>query len=331
MMLAKNPNSGLHISTACGKEHHGAPDMSSGAATCGYGRHESHTGPHSLIVKGNFVNKLSTDLMCRGINANNLTPLVCACLFRNHIFKHLMLSRYNDPNTYDLDCDRFKWVCHLTKTLDCSKNTLRFLAKLNDLTFPFECKLADSDWNLIKKRVKFSSFDIRAIWLGCYDVEVDTLNIGILIEVYQSVKCRKMLTNKCSEKDIQKYFETMSEDDKIRKIFMIALDCWANACDDLDNIVPMGTKLSCLSYPNMAMALDAIFKNKKPSFSFNMTRPLAFNVNKYNPSEREHLNKWLSNPANTSPSMPLIIALIQCINTGTWIDFYGKLNKKTSY
>lgn len=332
MMSTENPDVNTDMIGSYGKNHYTVKVKKCNEGHYGgYGHHERGDDERlRLIVKGDFVNKLSTDLMCRGINANNLTELVCACLFRNHIFKHLMVNRYNDPNRYDLDCEILKFTCHLTKSLACSKTTLRFLVRLNDLTFPMGCRLADCDWNLIKKRIKLSSFDIRAIWLGCHGDTMDTLNIGLLINVYQSMKCRKMISKNCSESQIKEYFQNMTNDQKIKKIFMIALDCWVNSCDTLDNVMPSGTILSCLSYDDMCKSLDDVFKSKNPEFRSNMTRPLTFNADKYTPREREHLNKWLCNPANTSPTMPVIIALIQSVGTGKWCDFYGRLeNPKT--
>jgi len=316
---------------SCGKQERNSNSKPHAYGSTGYGHHETGDSGCNLIIDPSLVNKLSTGLICKGINTNNLTPLVCACLFRNHIFKHLMMNKYHDPNKYDLDIEIFKSVCHLRKTLDCPKTTLRFLTRLNDLTFPIGCKLVDCDWNLIKKRIKLSSFDIKVIWLGDNDAKMDSMKIGILIDVYQSMKCRKMIAKKYTQKQIEEYFEKMTSDQKVRKIFMIALDCWVNACDGLDNVMPLHINLACLGYNTMCKALDGVFKHENPEFWTIEVRPLTYNESKYTPKERGQLNKWLCNPANVSPTMAVIIAIIQCVSTGSWCDFYGKMDGASNH
>lgn len=287
----------------------------------GYGHHESKKQSHRLLVSPGLVGKITSDFLTKGIHHGVLTPIVCACFFRNHLFKHMMMSRFRNPRDYTFHVAVFNWVCHLQPIMKSQKTVLPALVRMNDLTFADFSALTERDWKVVKKRITLSSEDLESLWL-CGD-NGDEKNITPLLSVFQSVKCRKMVQKGLNKENITSYFKAMTNDYKIRKMFMIALDCWVNQSNGMDNVIPRDVRLSSLSHGEMVKCLQSIFQSGKGNFTFNMTRPLAFNSAKYTPRENETLNRWLSIPHNTSPSMPLLMAIIQCVTDGVWSDFYN--------
>lgn len=284
--------------------------------------HEIDSQKYKIFVRTDLFRKLSVDLLTKGITCDNLTSIVCACLFRNHIFKRMLRTRSTDLDRYESDCFIFNHVCKIDRICADSSVMTRFFVRLNDFVFP-SGSFTKSDWRSIKKRIKMSNFDVAILWTERNECETD-YSKDPLRDVYMSKKCRKLITRRYSENEIKKYFESLSEKEMTKKKFYIALDGWVNFCDGSDNASLLaGKRLSNVSFGSMCEGLNQL-SNNECVFRPNMTRQLAFNSDDYNLTEREVLNRWLINPINSSPSMAVTIAIIQSVGSGKWDDFYHK-------